>query len=158
MQEKLDRDSGSTIGVTLPGSDELEEHKPVDAFAILAEMKKQEALKNPLFEGPYATLTKGTRDYDMGMFNHKRKKEKSLGLEGEIEAWVTQDPALVLTEEDEREIMAEYLALTAKPASVAAVEVSPLVNVASEPEPEDFWGEEEDDGYAKIKRKAQSRI
>lgn len=49
----------------------------------------------------------------------------------------------------------EYLALAAKP---APVEAPPLVNVATPAsEPEDFWGAD-DDGYAKIKRKAQSRI
>ena len=42
-------------------------------------------------------------------------------------------------------------------APVAPVESPPLVNVATPAsEPEDFWGE--DDGYAKIKKKAQSRI
>lgn len=214
MQEKLDRDSGSTIGVTPPGSDELEEHKPVDAFAILAEMKKQEARKNPLAIGPYSIRYAGTPEYRTALMNHRSKGAASLGVEGELELFVSQIPTDILTEEEKREIMAEhgrkqaqavkappvevdldaipdevrghkikyrewrdkrdaekagaplpevsetgelsdtaeYLALAAKP---APVEVSPLVNVASEPE--DFWGAD-DDGYAKIKRKAQSRI
>ena len=123
MNEKLDRDCPSTIGLKPAGlaEDEPEQHKPIDPYAILAAMRAQE---KKLDVGPVVIRYKERFPvaYAAAVHNCKTKKEKSLGVEGEFEKILFQDPALVLTEEQKREIMAEHGRLQAEKSQAAAVD------------------------------------
>lgn len=108
MQEKLDRDNAGSTGQAAAVEQEPE-CKPIDPNAILAEMKRQEMVRNKPDTGPYVLYYRDNATmYGAAVHNHKTAGVKSLGIEGELEKMCSQDPAYVLSDEQKRAIMAKH--------------------------------------------------
>jgi hypothetical protein len=150
--EKLDREQPATIGVcaVLP----VEPEKPINPEKELEERKR--VARKPDFFGPWTAKYSENKTWRMfaeARIKEAKRKGEVLGLEDALEL-VAKGEGVTMSEDEGREIMAEYhrkqlesvVPAAVVPAAVVPAAVVPAAVVPAIAQDADFWG---DDDFAK---------